>query len=242
MLSSIQGGWLGKAMIHRSEHKKDYTIVNNGFVRNTALSDGAVRLLLFMLTCSDEFEFNARGLSSLLGLSLGAISDRVKELQEAGYIVLTPIRDKGKFGSFTWDVYETPCSNLPNTEKVNSVHSTEFGFTEHGNSEHIRNTNLKEISNERKIKKVPKKVSRFIKPSVEEIREYCTERNNQVDPQRFYDYYESNGWKVGKNPMKDWKAAVRTWERSSYQTPKAKTEPISENPFTRLRREEGYES
>ena len=55
--------------------------------------------------------------------------------------------------------------------------------------------------------------SRFSKPTIEEVQAYCAERNNGVDAQRFYDYYESNGWKVGRNPMKDFKAAIRTWER-----------------------------
>lgn len=54
---------------------------------------------------------------------------------------------------------------------------------------------------------------RFIQPTVEEVAAYCRERRNNVDAQHFVDYYSSNGWKVGKNPMKDWKAAVRTWER-----------------------------
>lgn len=57
---------------------------------------------------------------------------------------------------------------------------------------------------------------RFVKPTVEEIANYCAERGNNVDAQKFYDYYESNGWKVGRNSMKDWKAAVRTWERNGY--------------------------
>jgi hypothetical protein len=54
----------------------------------------------------------------------------------------------------------------------------------------------------------------FQKPSASELTAYCRERRNRVDPQRFLDHYESNGWKVGRNPMKDWKAAVRTWERT----------------------------
>ena len=58
-------------------------------------------------------------------------------------------------------------------------------------------------------------VRRFVKPGVEEVRAYCLERGNCVDAQKFVDYYESNGWRVGRNPMKDWKAAVRTWERNS---------------------------
>lgn len=55
---------------------------------------------------------------------------------------------------------------------------------------------------------------RFTAPTIEDVKAYCKERGNRVDPERFIDYYTSNGWKVGKNPMKDWKAAVRTWERS----------------------------
>lgn len=61
---------------------------------------------------------------------------------------------------------------------------------------------------------VPKKGKNFKKPTVEEVRAYCEERSNGIDPQGWIDHYTANGWKVGKNPMKDWKAAVRTWERN----------------------------
>ena len=54
---------------------------------------------------------------------------------------------------------------------------------------------------------------RFSPPSVEDVREYCKEKGYNVDPERFVDYYTSNGWKVGRNPMKDWKAAARTWAK-----------------------------
>lgn len=57
---------------------------------------------------------------------------------------------------------------------------------------------------------------RFTPPTVEEVAEYCRERKNSVDPVHFVDYYTSNDWKVGKNKMKDWRAAVRTWERNGY--------------------------
>lgn len=57
------------------------------------------------------------------------------------------------------------------------------------------------------------KTSRFQKPSIEEIKAYCKERNNTVDPEKFHDFYESKGWYVGKTKMKDWRAAVRTWEK-----------------------------
>ena len=76
-----------------------------------------------------------------------------------------------------------------------------------------------ETYTERDQRKKSKTASRFTPPTLEQVIEYCNERQNGVDPERFIDYYTSNGWKVGKNPMKDWKAAVRTWERSETAKP-----------------------
>lgn len=60
------------------------------------------------------------------------------------------------------------------------------------------------------------KNKKFVKPTLEEITAFCAEERIDIDPQHFLDYYTSNGWKVGKNPMKNWKAAVRNWERNDY--------------------------
>ena len=57
---------------------------------------------------------------------------------------------------------------------------------------------------------------KFKIPTIEEINLYCRERKNNVDAEKFHSYYSAIGWKVGKNQMKDWKAAVRTWEKSSF--------------------------
>ena len=75
------------------------------------------------------------------------------------------------------------------------------------------------------IVKVKAKVKSFKKPTVVDIAEYCIERNNSVDAEKFYDYYSSNGWKVGKNPMKDWKASVRTWEKNNTQEKENVSQP-----------------
>lgn len=56
---------------------------------------------------------------------------------------------------------------------------------------------------------------RFSRPTIEEVRAYCLERKNNVDPEQFVDFYSAKGWKVGNSPMKDWKACVRTWEKRS---------------------------
>lgn len=78
---------------------------------------------------------------------------------------------------------------------------------------------LKNKMLERNVPVSNTKKKRFVKPTVEEVKQYCIERNNCVNAEQFYDYYESNGWKVGKNSMKDWKACVRTWERNGYDKP-----------------------
>lgn len=75
------------------------------------------------------------------------------------------------------------------------------------------------------IKEKDKKEKRFVKPSVDEVRTYCEERHNNVDPDTFIDFYESKGWKVGNQSMKDWKACVRTWEKRG----SPRTKP-SDNP------------
>jgi len=66
----------------------------------------------------------------------------------------------------------------------------------------------------RPARKKTRTAKKFIPPTLEEVAAYCEERGNDVNPQSWLDFYTSNGWKVGKNPMKDWKAAVRTWERN----------------------------
>ena len=67
---------------------------------------------------------------------------------------------------------------------------------------------------------------RFTPPTVDEVRDYCRERNNNVDPERFVAFYASKGWRVGNQPMKDWKACVITWEKRDRE--KAKTNPAGQ--------------
>lgn len=70
----------------------------------------------------------------------------------------------------------------------------------------------------------PAAKAKFKKPDVFTVAAYCQERHNGVDAQAFVDFYESKGWMIGKNPMKDWKAAVRTWERQR-NTPPSTADP-----------------
>jgi predicted phage replisome organizer len=66
---------------------------------------------------------------------------------------------------------------------------------------------------EDKIREDKNYIKRFVPPSLEEVTAYCRERHNDVNPQKWHDFYSAKGWMVGKNKMKDWKAAIRTWEK-----------------------------
>lgn len=86
----------------------------------------------------------------------------------------------------------------------------------------------KEKKKDKKISgtKVPTRTN-FSPPSLEQVTEYCESRGKGVDAERWYDHYTANGWKVGKNAMKDWKAAVRTWERKTDGTPKGPKQEVA---------------
>lgn len=87
-----------------------------------------------------------------------------------------------------------------------------FAVNVQANQANALNKN-KNKEQENKNKEQENKVRRFTPPSLEEVEQYCRDRENQVNPQQFIDFYTSKGWKVGNSPMKDWKACVRTWEQ-----------------------------
>ena len=92
------------------------------------------------------------------------------------------------------------------------------------------NVNVNENVNGNKIK-------RFTPPTLEEVKAYCLESGYRIDAERFIDYYESNGWMVGRNKMKDWKAAVRNWSKREDEKPKKeeRRDPYEDVDFSWLR-------
>lgn len=94
------------------------------------------------------------------------------------------------------------------------------------------NKKEKEKENITENKKEKEKSTRFVTPSLDEVKDYCRERGNSIDPETFIDFYSAKGWKVGNQPMKDWKACVRTWEkrdnRASPKEEKGKFDDIAE--------------
>jgi 5-methylcytosine-specific restriction endonuclease McrA len=104
----------------------------------------------------------------------------------------------------------------------------------------IQSESISESNTDSGDTNAPTARKRFTPPTLEEVRAYCQDRQNSVNPQRFVDYYTSNGWMVGKNRMKDWKAAVRNWEQKDKPL-QAPSVHGSSNCWLDMLEEGGYE-
>lgn len=137
----------------------------------------------------------------LYEVDASAISKWITQLKNKNYIEVQYVKNGNEF--------EKRIIKIIGTDKYQYVLPKEQeGYCQKNKENNTSNNN---INNKKEIYKE----KRFIKPTLEEVKEYCLERDNKVNPELFIDFYESNGWKVGKNSMKDWKAAVRTWERNN---------------------------
>ena len=212
-------------MIHRNEHTENFTVLSNALLRDERLSDSALRLLVFMMSCADDWNFSIKGLSKQLKWPERKLMRLVNELKKAGYIEQrTQFDENGKFKPNSWHVYEDSHA-IHISRKASATQSVkhaereprEASLTHDVKSVDIRNINIERKTNiERNIKVKEKR--NFVPPSVEEVASYCFERHNSVDPESFVNFYASKGWMVGKNKMKDWKAAVITWEKREKST------------------------
>jgi hypothetical protein len=138
-----------------------------------------------------------------------------------------------------WMIEQDGIVSIPNFERHNGESAKKRALTakrvakykqKKGNASSVtpalpreeKRRGLKEVGGTTPIPhKKTKATQKMAKPTIGEISTYCTERKNQISAQRFFDHYESNGWRVGKNPMKNWQAAIRTWEQSDIARQKA---------------------
>lgn len=149
--------------------------------------------------------FSNEYVAGFLGVKPNTASILISKLIEKGYVKKTRFDGRHRYLE----------STLSYTIGGRVLSESNAGFDENqmqGLTE-IKHNNINNNKDEY-IDREYKGASRFVKPSLQEVRDYCLERGNTVDPETFVDFYESKGWKIGNQPMKDWKAAVRTWERS----------------------------
>ena len=189
------------------------------------------------LVVNDRIPYNAEMLASVTGHQIGTVKQALSIFKDLGLI---DVLENGA-------IYMLDIQNFIGKGSSEADRKREYRQRIETDRTNVQ-TNLRQISEksppeieielekEIKIEKeihssasTTTKRKRFEKPTLSEIKAYCIERGNKVDAQHFFDYYESNGWRVGKNSMKNWQAAVRTWEKNSYtnttkQTKKTNTE------------------
>jgi len=180
----------------------------------------------------------------IVGGSAKTISRRFEKLADAGVLEHITIKEGGVFSCFR--LCEAVYSRLvdsqdpqreqeqPSKEEIdgldNSVQpKTELSdpWTNLSEQKTLLQDTITPLENinilfpptgENPPKKPPKTPKRpqFVKPTLDEVDAYCQEQGGKVNPEKWFSHYEANGWKVGRNPMKDWKAAVRTWEHGNF--------------------------
>lgn len=143
--------------------------------------------------------------AELYSTSSRTIRDLIKSLIDNGYIRSEIVFKEGTKEVAQRRLYLWKKSSIPMEENFHTPMEEIF-------QENNKDINKKESNN---INIITKERKRFIKPKVEEVRQYATEKNIKIDADYFIDYYESKGWLVGKTPMKDWKATVRNWGRKN---------------------------
>ena len=210
--------------IFRKVKKTDYTIIDNNIFKNQKLSLKGKGMICTMLSLPDNWNFSEDGLTALSNDGKASIRSTLQELMELGYLVRTRNRDdKGILRDYVYTIYEEPILDIQKQVKPTCDYpKLEKPTLE--NRKTYKELNNKELNNKKEIYKE----KRFKKPTLEEVKEYCIERNNNINPELFVDYYESNGWKVGRNSMKDWKACVRTWEKKNTSKVDAREKRIEE--------------
>lgn len=184
------------------------------------------------LVVNERIPYNSEMLASVTGHQVGTVKQALSVFKDLGLI---DVLDNGAIymldiqnfigkGSTEADrrrAYDRKITQEKELLKIESVRNLRE-ISEKSTPE-IEIELEKDIEIEKEIhssaKSTTTKRKRFEKPTLSQITQYCLERNNCVNAEQFYDYYESNGWKVGKNSMKNWKACVRTWERNGYDKP-----------------------
>ena len=147
-----------------------------------------------------ECYFSNEYIAELLGVSDRCASKYLSHLLKLGFVRVVKFDGRKRYIESTISC-QAEWNNCSMQEGTSVPHNN--------NNEYI---NINTLSNKESRQK-------FVKPSVEEIRQYCQEKGVNVDAEQFYNFYESKGWLIGKSTMKNWRAAVATWAKRMVKSP-----------------------
>ena len=195
--------------VFRVNRDKNYTHMANFHFREKGMSLKAKGLLSLMLSLPEEWDYSVRGLAALSKDGKDSVMNTLTELEDFGYLKRMKILDDGgRFAGYDYDIFERPQPRKPDTETP----CPENPDTGKPDTENPPQLNTKESSTKKESTK-RLNTKRFVPPALEEIEKYCKERNNNVDPKKFFDYFSASDWIDSKgNPVRNWKQKIITWE------------------------------
>lgn len=205
--------------VFRVHKNKDYTVMSNNHLRDKELTLKAKGLMSLMLSLPDDWDYSINGLVTLGKDGRDSVMSTLSELEGRGYLQRTKVlNSKGQFGGYDYDIYEKPWSGKPYTENPN----TDNPNTGKPNTENPTQLSTKQSSTKRRSTK-QSSTKEFVPPTLEEVKAYCKERKNNVDPKKFFDYFDAADWVDSKgNPVRNWKQKVITWEGNQRPSEKPK--------------------
>ena len=198
------------------------TIIDSDAFLEMPLSSQALYFHLSMRADDDGFVNNPNRIARTVGANKNdldvLIGKRFILSFESGVIVIKHWRinnylqnDRSKPTIYQEELAQLELKdNKAYTEKGDHVYTLDTAYTQVSIEENRVDKNRLE---DKSVVSDKSSTARFIPPTIEEVEAYCKERKNKVNPQVWHDFYSAKGWMVGKNKMKDWKAAVRTWEK-----------------------------
>lgn len=189
-----------------------FVTIANSFLKDKNLSNKAKGVLAMILALPDNWDFCIKGMVSITKDGEASLRSAINEMKENGYCAMKPVRINNKIARWKY---------LFSGEKLTEKLLCDFLQVENLNVENQAQYN--NIINEEKVKNkksisndIPKKEQRhknFVKPTIEEIEAYIKSQGYKSSAEEFFNYHEAGGWVIGRNkPMRDWRAAVRTWE------------------------------
>ena len=171
----------------------NYTVLSNVFLRDRGLPD--------------DWDFSINGICAILKEGKTAVYNVIDEIKERGYCSVLQYRDdKGRILGNDYTFYEEPNKDKPETENPNMGDKTQL--SKDGNE--VKNKQSKQYNREKY-----EMSTRFIPPTIEEVRKEIEEKGYSIDAEAFIAFYDSKDWFIGKNKMKKWRSSLITWQKNN---------------------------
>jgi len=197
----------------KNKLKQDFTIVANQAIEDQRLTPIEFRLYCYLCSRPDNWIINNADVQNKLQIkSRATLAKYWKKLISLGLISRQKAKgQQGMFGGFDYTVLDySPCINEPYMDPC--INEPNMDPTQHGSIDTHSNTKYLNKTDFNNKTEGAQRQKRFVEPTLDQVKEdFIKKGSKETEALKFHAYYTSNGWKVGKNKMKNWKAAISGW-------------------------------